>query len=103
MVMSLSRLRLLSVTVCLVLSAIAHTVQTTVQPTEVKRIRETIAKGRSGKTVGARTDSAQHLAFLTKEISAKASPDRFVTDIASLMDSSEDSGRLWLAAALGDL
>jgi len=69
----------------------------------MKQIEAAIAKVRSDKTVDARTGAAEHLASLTKKISGKEVTEGLVTDIASLLDSPDDSVRYWVIIALGNL
>lgn len=69
----------------------------------MKQIKETVAKVRSDKTVDARTEAAEHLAGLIQKISSKEVTEALVTDIASLLDSPDDSVRYWVATALGNL
>jgi len=69
----------------------------------MKQIKETMAKVRTVKTVDARTEAAEHLASLTQKIGSKEVTEALVTDITSLLDSSDDSVRYWVAMALGNL
>jgi HEAT repeat protein len=69
----------------------------------MKQINEAIAKVRSDKTVDARTEAAEHLASLTQKIPGKEATEALVADIASLLDSPDDSVRYWVARALGNL
>jgi HEAT repeat protein len=69
----------------------------------MEQIRATIAKVRSDKTVDARTEAAEHLASLTKRIGSNEATATLVADIASLLDSPDDSVRYWVATALGNI
>lgn len=95
--------RLLCLALCLVLSTATGTAQARGGPELMKQIKDTMAKVRSDKTVDARTDAAEHLASLTREISSKEVSNAFVTDITSLLNSPDDSVRYWVAMALGNL
>ena len=83
--------------VCLLSSA-----QTTSQST-VNDLRKAIAAVRSGPSTTARTKAAEDLATLTKRMGHTKIDNASVMDIASLLDSPEDSVRAWAAAALGNL
>lgn len=71
--------------------------------TLVKQIQEMIAKIRTSKTPEVRADAAEHLADLTREIQPKDVDDKTFNDLVSLMDSTDDSVRAGVAAALGFL
>jgi HEAT repeat protein len=94
---------LLSVVLCLVLSAVAESAAARGGPALVEQIKETMAKVRSDKTVEARTEAAERLASLTQKITTKEVTEALVTDITSLLDSPDDSVRYWVATALGNL
>jgi HEAT repeat protein len=94
--------RLLSVVLCLALPAGTGIAQKS-GAQRSKQIEETVAKVRSGKTVNARTEAAEHLASLTKKIAGNEPTDSLVTDLTSLLDSPDDSVRYWVATALGNL
>jgi hypothetical protein len=66
--------------------------------------QQTIAKVRtmSGPSV-TRTNAAEYLSRLTKEINPKKVDDKTIRDLVSLLDIPDDSVRLWVAAALGNL
>lgn len=68
-----------------------------------KQLLETTAKVRDGKTGNARTDAAERLATLTRGISPNKVADATLTEMVSLLDTEEDSVRLWVAVALGNL
>lgn len=68
-----------------------------------KQLAETIATVRKGETPTIRTDAAEHLAELTRSLSPKRIDDGTLSQIVSLLDTSEDSVRLWVAASLGNL
>ena len=69
----------------------------------MEQIKVTMAKVRSGKTVDARTEAAEHLANLTQKIGSSEVTATLVTDITSLLDSPDDSVRYWVATALGNI
>jgi hypothetical protein len=73
-------------------------------PVLTSQLAATIAKVRtSGPPSIGRTNAAEHLAELTRKIDPKAIDDKTVADMVSLLDTSDDSVRLWVAAALGHL
>jgi HEAT repeat protein len=94
---------LLPMALCFLLSAVAGVAQASGGPALMQQIKESIAKVRADKTVDARTQAAEHLASLTREFSGKEAPQALVTDLTSLLDSSDDSVRYWVATALGNL
>jgi HEAT repeats len=87
----------------LMLPTITGMAQASGTPARVAEVEEAIAAVRSDKTVDARTNAAEHLASLTKKISAKEATEKLVIDVMSLLDSSDDSVRFWVARALGNL
>ena len=95
--------RLVFAAVCFVLSAVAEIAEARGGPALMKQIKETAAKVRSDKTVGARTEAAERLAALTQKTSGEEVTVALVTDITSLLDSPDDSVRYWVATALGNL
>jgi hypothetical protein len=66
-----------------------------------KSLTETMTKVRSGKTSSARTKSAEHLFKLTRTTHQKVD-DKTITELASLLDLSDDSVRYWVARSLGN-
>lgn len=71
---------------------------------KVKELQETISdvrKMRGPSKPGA--NAAEHLAQLTKEIDPKKIDDKTLGDIVSLLDTSNDFVRAWVAVALGNL
>ena len=94
---------LCSVVLCLALPTISCLAQTSGAPARVAEVEQAIAAVRSDKTVDARTNAAEHLASLTKKLSAKEATEKLVIDVMSLLDSSDDSVRYWVARALGNL
>lgn len=94
--------KLYAVALCFVLAA-SGKAQGSAGPTSVKRIKETMARVRSEKTVDTRTDAAEHLARLTEKISSKVVTEALVTEMTALLDCPDDSVRYWVATALGNL
>jgi hypothetical protein len=72
-------------------------------PALILQINETMAQVRSGKTVDARRDAAEHLARLAQGVGDKEVTQSLVTDITSLLDVPDDSVRFYVAVALGNL
>src|ERR1700733_1676491 len=68
-----------------------------------KQLLETIAKVKNGKTSNDRTDAAEHLSELTDGIDPTQVDDSTLKKMVSLLHSSEDSVRAWVAASLGEL
>lgn len=79
--------------------AVANATDSTIK----KQLAETIAKVKTGKTVDDRTDAAYHLSELTDGIDFTQIDDSTLKKIVSLLHSSEDSVRFWVAATLGNL
>lgn len=63
----------------------------------------TIAKVQTSGPSMARTEAAQHLAELTRRVDPKKVDDKTIGDLVSLLDTSEDSVRYWVATCLGYL
>jgi hypothetical protein len=68
-----------------------------------EQLTQTIAKVRTGETSIARTEAAEHLSELTRKIDTKKIDDRTVADLVSLLDTSDDSVRYWVARCLGNV
>lgn len=70
----------------------------------LKQLRETIAKVQrmSGPSM-ARSNAAEHLSDLTEKIDPKRVDDKTLRDLVSLLDTSDDSVRAWVASSLGNL
>jgi hypothetical protein len=70
----------------------------------LKNLQETIAKVRtmSGPSM-ARTNAAEYLSRLTKEIDPKKVDDKTLRDLVSLLNTPDGSVRGWVAGALGYL
>jgi hypothetical protein len=68
----------------------------------LKELQETMARVRtmSGPSM-ARTKAAEHLSELTRKIDPKEIDDTTLEDLVSLLDTSDDSVRGWVAGALG--
>ena len=76
----------------------------TCQKQLIAQLTETIAKVREmdGPST-ARTNEAEHLSQLTKKINPEKVDDKTLADLVSLLDTSDDSVRGWVAGALGNL
>lgn len=94
---------LLFVALCCVLATTTCAAIVNGGPTLVNQINETLTKIRSEGTVNSRTEAAEQLASLTRKVSHKEVSEALVTEIASLLDSPDDSVRFWVATALGNL
>jgi hypothetical protein len=95
--------KLHSLALCFVLSAVAGIAQGSGESARMGQIKVTMEIVRSGKTVDARTEAAEHLASLTQKINSNEVTETLVTDLTSLLDSPDDSVRYWVAWALGNL
>ncbi len=69
----------------------------------MEQIRSTIANVRAAPSQDERREAAQHLATLVKSAGVKHFPEKLVTDITSLLDSSDDTVRYWVATAIGNI
>jgi len=65
------------------------------------QLQATISKVRTGKNITVRTKAAEHLFEMTRATVRKID-DKTITELASLMDSSDDSVRYWVARCLGN-
>jgi hypothetical protein len=68
-----------------------------------KRLMETIAKVKNGETLKDRADAAQHLSELTDGIDPTEIDDSTLKKMVSLLNSSDDPVRAWVAGSLGKL
>jgi hypothetical protein len=68
-----------------------------------EQITQTIAKVGTGESSTARTEAAEHLADLTRQVHAKSVDDKTIADLTSLLNTSDDSVRYWVARCLGNL
>jgi hypothetical protein len=70
----------------------------------LKELRETISKVRtmSGPSI-VRANVAEHLSQLTEKIDPKKVDDNTLRNLISLLDTSDNSVRIWVAGALGHL
>jgi HEAT repeat protein len=68
-----------------------------------KQIKTTIKEINSQNSAMARANAAQLLEELTKKVNPASVSDATLEDMIKLLDSNEESVRLWVAAALGDL
>jgi hypothetical protein len=97
--------KLLSVAACATLMVMLnHMARASPRTTLLTQLRETIRKVRtmSGPSM-ARTSAAEHLSQLTKKIDPNEVDDKTLADLVSLLDTSDDSVRGWVAGALGYL
>jgi hypothetical protein len=91
--------KLVILTWILLLSSSAHAAS---DPVFSKQLTDTIAQVRSAESVDARTDAAEHLAEMTRGANSKKVDDRTIAEIASLLNTQEDSVRAGVAACLGN-
>jgi hypothetical protein len=77
---------------------------TTSRTALLREVQETIAtvQTTSGPSM-ARTNAAEHLADLTRKMHSKDVDDKTMADLVSLLDTPDDSVRLWVAGAIGFL
>lgn len=68
-----------------------------------RQIQETITNVRTGRTLDARTDAADELSNLTRNVDPKEIDDETLAKMVSLLDSPEDPVRAYVAGALGFL
>jgi hypothetical protein len=101
--MNLRITKLFSSTLCLILPAVVGMPQKSQKPARTEQIKLTIDKVRSGETREGRTDAAEHLASLVQNLSNKQIAEIPVAEITSLLNSSDDSVRYWVATALGNI
>jgi hypothetical protein len=73
------------------------------KPNFMKQLTETIAKVRTEMSVDTRTEAAEHLANLTRRMDPNQVDEKTLGDLVSLLETSEDSVRAWVAASLGNL
>jgi hypothetical protein len=90
---------ILCVMVCLPLTTTSATDASMLK----KQLLETIAKVKSGKTANHRAAAAQHLSELTDGTDPAKIDDLTLKKIVSLLHSSDDEVRFWVAASLGQL
>lgn len=85
----------------------SYPIRTAGQGTEAsmfkKRFAEDVAKVKNGKTSNERTDAAEDIADMTRNLDPSQVDNSELASIASLLDTHEDSVRLWVAASLGNL
>ena len=96
------KLRYAAITSSLIL-AVCGTVCSRDDTVSARQMERAVANVRTGKTSTARTEAAEHLAQLTRKMNPKQIDDKTVFDIVSLLDTSEDSVRYWVARSLGNL
>ena len=92
-----------SLALCLALPTAAATAQGSGESAIIEQIEATVPQIRSGKTIEARTQAAEHLASLTQKVSGNDVTEKLVNDLTSLLDSPDDSVRYWVAWGLGNL
>ena len=95
--------KLFSLTLWFVLSVGIAKAQEVKGTARMEQIRITIRKVRSGQTTDARTDAAEHLASLVRNLTKEQITEPLVTEISSLLDSPDDSVRYWVARSLGNI
>src|SRR5512142_750273 len=76
---------------------------TQVKSVTISQLKETIKTVRSDSSSDVRYRAAQHLADLTRAIDPRAVDDKTLADMVSLLDTNDDSVRLFVAGALGFL
>ena len=70
----------------------------------IAQLTETIAKLREMRGPStARTNEAEHLSQITRKMNPKSVDDRTLADLISLLGTTDDSVRGWVAGALGNL
>lgn len=80
------------------------TANATSDPMLTRHLTEAISKVQTGGSPSlARTQAAEHLAELTRGIDPNQVDDKALADLVSLLDTSDDSVRFWVASALGNL
>lgn len=99
--MRFSRLSIL--VFCFVSLALASVARACEASAVTKQINETIAQVRSGKTTEARRKAAERLESLTQRVRKKVISQMLVDDIASLLNSRDDSVRYSTVVSLGNL
>ena len=67
------------------------------------QLASTIAAVRTAQSPAARSKAAAHLYELTHGINAAQVDDKTVADMTALLDTDDDSVRLWVAGSLGNL
>jgi hypothetical protein len=102
MVSSRSGYRLLGI-LCVMVCLPPATTSATDASMLKKQLLETIAKVKSGKTANRRDAAAQHLSELTAGIDPTEIDDSTLKKLVSLLHSSDDEVRFWVAASLGQL
>jgi hypothetical protein len=88
---------------CVAIVVTTVTVHAAGDPAALRQIAETIATVRNGTPPPVRPRAAQHLYELTHGINPTTVDDKTVADMVSLLDTPDDSVRLWVAASLGNL
>jgi hypothetical protein len=73
------------------------------QPVKLKEILEKIVIARTGDTLDARADAAENLVILLEHTNPESIDHTTLSQLTSLLDSPDDSVRLYVAGALGFL
>lgn len=69
----------------------------------MKKLKQTITKVRRGLTLTARAEASEELARLTNRIDPQKVDDETLAELVSLLDTSEEPVRVWMAASVGNL
>jgi hypothetical protein len=68
-----------------------------------KQLAQIIAEVRKGKTAKVRTAAAMQLEKRISQLNPDVIDDKTISELASLLNTPEDSVRLWVAVSLGDI
>jgi hypothetical protein len=86
---------------------LSDTAQAKADPVSEEQLTEqltrTIAEVRTGETSSDRTDAAERLAQLTRDLDPKKVNEATLIEMVSLLNTTEDSVRAWVAASLGHI
>ena len=83
--------------------ALGSAAQSTGSAVSKIQFAETIARIRTGETSTIRANNARNLADFTQNIDPEKVNDATLREIVSLLNTHDDSVRLWVAASLGNL
>lgn len=96
--------RLLCFSCCVTATALYTQVANAADPAVQRQIQQRINEVRTGKTLDARADAADELAYLMRTaVDPKDIDDGTLAKIISLLDTREDAVRSYVAGALGFL